>query len=236
MSGQSASDTRAATALEKAVTVYRRYLETGIRRHRSVGNIGNIDCIEFVGEDAVAQLQNLRKHLRDALESSYHARTLAPSADVLATKIPSLWQVDRELNSGVLHVAESRSEKLVPFAEFVRADVLDVLGKALARLMCAFPAIGTAHSRQRPNKSNSRKRAKRTVRDTPTAKQMEAYALHLKGLSNAEIGKRHGISKEAARKRVNNAKGILDRKSRSVQPKQALPVDCRGQETVSNSS
>ena len=163
MNGPSASDTRAATTLDKAITAYREYLKTGIPCRRSVPNVGNMDCIKFTGVDAVAQLQKLRQCLHDALSSSDDVRSLAPTADQLATNVPSPCHMERGLNYGVMHVAESMSEKPVPFAEYVRADVLDILDKALARLKCAFPAVRTAHSGERVKRTVAAQVVNQTV-------------------------------------------------------------------------
>ena len=81
-------------------------------------------------------------------------------------------------------------------------------------------------ARKRGKASKRRKRKPRTV---PTSKQFKALALRLEGLSFDEIGKRLGISQEAARKRVLRAEKIHNVSGRSVRATQDVPTDRRGQ-------
>jgi hypothetical protein len=159
--------------LRKSLAAFKAYLETGVRCKRSVPNVGDVDCVEISGDDAVEQLQALRHRLRVVVEQAFSEPGLRPTADLLTTNLPShLLGPDHDLNLSVPPVRWGRSGKFRPFAEFVRADVLDVLDKALARLKCAFPTVGTAHSGQRANKSNRRKQAKRTEL-TPREQQVK---------------------------------------------------------------
>lgn len=150
-------DNMIATELHNAIHTYKAYLETGMPCKRRVPNIGEVDCIGVSGEDAVEQLQASRRHLAAAVEHAYDVPHLRATADLLATARPfHLLGTEAALNFGVPHTRCGRrgeEGELRPFAEYVRADELDVLDKALARLKCAFPTLGIAHS-GRPAKTS----------------------------------------------------------------------------------
>jgi len=101
------------------------------------------------------------------------------------------------------------------------------------------PALGVFHPNRthrvqnvEPKLAKAPKRRKRKRRETPTAKQLEAQALRLRGLSFKEIGEQLGITQEAARKHVLRAEEILKGNGRSARASQNLPSDPRGQDRI----
>jgi hypothetical protein len=99
-------------------------------------------------------------------------------------------------------------------------------------LLCNLREAKAARPKERSQSARpvkKKKRRKRATRTTPTAKQLEAQALRLKGLSFEDIGNQIDITGEAARKRVRGAEKFLG-KSKSVRPTQTLAKDCRGQD------
>jgi hypothetical protein len=130
--------------LRKSLAAFKAHLETGVRCKRSVPNVGDVDCVEIRGDDAVEQLQTLRGRLAVAVEQAYDAPHLRSTADLLATARPfSLLGPDATLNFWVPHVGWVSSAKSRPFAEYVRAEMLDMLDKALARLQFGSDAVAT---------------------------------------------------------------------------------------------
>jgi hypothetical protein len=82
---------------------------------------------------------------------------------------------------------------------------------------------------QRGQPGGPRKTSKpRPLREAPTPRQMEAYALSLKRKPLSEIARELGVSKSRAGALVQEAKAIMERKGRSVRAGR-LPCDRRGQ-------
>ena len=99
----------------------------------------------------------------------------------------------------------------------------------------ALTPAGWVWLREQEERDRQRRRRKgvsgRWTREVPTPRQQEAYALYLRGHSYAAIGESLGITNQAVGKLVNQAKAIMEHKSRSVKTRR-LPSDRRGQESV----
>jgi hypothetical protein len=135
--------------LRESITEFKAFLETGVRRRRSVPNHGDVDCIEIDGDHAVEHLQTLRSRLKASTERACGVSALAPTADLLATA-GRFWLLTAEtaLNYGVPHVRSGSSGKLRPIAECIRAESVEILDKALARLQLVDPGTAAAVAAQ----------------------------------------------------------------------------------------
>jgi len=135
--------------LRDAIVAYKTYLETGEHRQQTAykpftdsqfgecySPIGKIDCIVFLGQDAVARLRPLRERLRDATEAAFADESLAAVADALATGIPFMSPgPDASVNqTNMLNPVDPVTGETRPFCEHIRGDVLAVLDRALKRL------------------------------------------------------------------------------------------------------
>ncbi|MEK6799668.1 MAG: hypothetical protein AABZ12_11935 [Planctomycetota bacterium] len=140
------------TELREAIVAYKTYLESGERRQQMehkpftdpqfgecYSPIGKIECIVIRGCDAVERLRPLRQRLRDATEAAYADKALRPAADALATGIPFMpVGADETVNrSNTFLAVDSVTGEKRRFCEYIRANVLDVLDRALKRMPTA---------------------------------------------------------------------------------------------------
>jgi hypothetical protein len=137
------------TELCEVIVAYKTYLESGERRQQMAyqpytdwqfgecySPTGKIDCIVFRGPDAVARLRPLRERLRDTTEAAFADESLAGAADALATGIPFMTSgPDASVNqTNMLNSVDPVTGETRPFCEYIRADVLAVLDRALKRM------------------------------------------------------------------------------------------------------
>ena len=144
---------------------------------------------------------------------------------------------ENELDDYVARVAFRAIESTCQTSvELARLDQQGFTTKLLAKIRTDYPndakamKLPLAVEADKPKRSKTR--TMRRPRKEPTEKQRDTWLLRQKNLPFREIGERLGICESAARKRFKNAERLIRDKSRSVQARQSIPSDRRGQEDV----